>query len=63
MDVYIVESGSYEDAHISGVYSSLEKAMAAHPAGWKQSDDWWHNGLDMDEAMSISRYEVDAVRD
>ncbi len=31
MRVWIVETGMYEDKGIGGVYSSPERAMAAHP--------------------------------
>jgi hypothetical protein len=31
MKVYLVHKGCYGDKHVAGVYSSPEKAMAAHP--------------------------------
>lgn len=31
MKVYVVETGCYEDRCVSGVYATLEAAMAAHP--------------------------------
>jgi len=60
-EVYILEVGAYDSAGIEGVYSTLEKAQAAWPKGtWTQTrDDYWHNGLDWNDAGIVTRYILD----
>jgi hypothetical protein len=60
MKVYLVHKGEYDGRRVVGVFSSLEKAMAAYPKGnWQYVDtDWWGNGLNFDDAASIEAHEL-----
>ena len=72
MYVYVVEQGCYSDRGIIGVYATPEAAMADNPerkrkgsrvGGWRPCRDSepghaWTNGRADDNAMGITRYEV-----
>lgn len=61
MKVYVVETGVYDAAGIHGIYSTLDKAMAAWPKGtWHQDHlDSWSNGLDWHDLGIITQYTLD----
>ena len=75
--VYVVEQGCYSNRGIIGVYDSPESAMADNPitkdtirrypkAKWEQKEDgeigyWWSNGCDWDDAVDITRFEVQSL--
>jgi hypothetical protein len=66
MKVYLVHKGEYDGRRVVGVFSSLEKAMAAYPkGGWPHhnGDSWWGNGLNFDDAASVEAYELDPRTD
>lgn len=66
MNVFVVESGCYEQRTVIGVYSSLEAAQETDPncewAHWSDGDGYedWSNGKDWDEAKRISAYELES---
>lgn len=41
MKVYVAEGGAYENRGVTGVFTSAEAAMAAHPGDWKRDDFEW----------------------
>ena len=70
MKVYVAMRGCYENEYVTGVFSTLENAMAAHSTpersdyisregGWQKGDDGWDNGLDWDEKVVITEYVLD----
>lgn len=69
LTVWVAEQGVYEDRYVVGVYSSAEKAMAAHPlpqrptreSKWER-DGWgnWTNGGWDDDYVCVSPMVVDA---
>jgi hypothetical protein len=76
-EVWILESGMYEEQIIEGVFSSPEKAMAiwspkktVHPMDhreftytWSRADaDCYVFDADWGDSAAVTRYEVDAVR-
>lgn len=61
MTVWLLETGLYADARVSGVYVTAEAAMAARPEGnWvKDGEGSWVNGLDWDEFAMVNEWEVE----
>ena len=69
--IYVLETGKYEERHITAVYSTLAKALATNPIaqwdahhrsqrGWRREREGvWSNGLDWDDAKRILEFEVD----
>jgi hypothetical protein len=69
MKVYVVNQEPYHDnGNVLGVYSSLEKAEAAHPGPWSH-DDWYianrsrcvaYCKVECGDDIFIYEFEVDA---
>ncbi len=42
-----------------GKRGDFQKGSAERPGGWQETDHGWDNGLDWEEAASISEFEVE----
>ena len=60
MKVYIVEKCLYENAHVRGVYASLDTAKASLECEWHEDGkNEWDNGLDWDDSAHITEWNVE----
>lgn len=59
MNVWILQTGCYEDVWIQGVYATAELAKAAWKGTWKtDAEGNWSNNLDWDDYGRVTVHTV-----
>lgn len=72
MIVWVLESGCYSSKGVAGVYATVEAAIADCPvtdrqkkrypdAAWHESEGFYSNGCYWDDALELTRYEVQGL--